>query len=185
MIASCSLSDSVRPEASTIVSHIHALGCSTSIISGDTQQKCDTVARAVGIETTHAQQLPEQKLEILRSIQSRMPAAFVGDGINDAPTLTEASVGISLSSASDIAMNSSQVLLTGGTIAALPAAIRLSRLTVSTIKQNLFWALIYNVLAVPLAASGLISPLTGALLMTMSDLVIVGNSLRIKFRSIS
>ena len=81
-------------------------------------------------------------------------------------------------------MQSSQVLLTGGTLAALPAAIRLSRLTVSTIKQNLFWALVYNVVTVPLAASGAITPLAGALLMTMSDLVIVGNSLRIKFRSI-
>jgi Cu+-exporting ATPase len=111
--------------------------------------------------------------------------AYVGDGINDAPTLAEAAVGVSLSSGSDIAMQSAQVLLTGGTIGALPSAIRLSRLTVRTIKQNLFWALVYNVATVPLAASGYISPLAGALLMTFSDLIIVGNSLRIKYRSIS
>lgn len=185
LIATCSISDSTRPEARDVITHLHALRCETSLISGDTREKCDAVARSVGIEVVYAQQLPEQKLEILRTIQGRQSAAFVGDGINDAPTLSEASVGISLSSASDIAMNSSQVLLTGGTIAALPSAIRLSRLTVGTIKQNLFWALVYNVITVPLAAGGFISPLAGALLMTMSDLVIVGNSLRIKFRSIA
>jgi Cu+-exporting ATPase len=185
LIATCSISDSTRPEARDVITHLHALRCETSLISGDTKEKCDAVALSVGIKTIYAQQLPEQKLEILRTIQAHQSAAFVGDGINDAPTLSEASVGISLSSASDIAMNSSQVLLTGGTIAALPAAIRLSRLTVGTIKQNLFWALVYNVITVPLAAGGFISPLAGALLMTMSDLVIVGNSLRIKFRSIA
>lgn len=184
LIASVSLRDSIRPEAHTVIAQLRELGCSTSLISGDSQSRCHEVARSVGIGTVYAQQLPEQKLEALRSIQNQKSAAFVGDGINDAPTLTEANVGISLSSASDIAMQSSQVLLTGGSLAALPAAIRLSRLTVSTIKQNLFWALVYNVVTVPLAASGAITPLAGALLMTMSDLVIVGNSLRIKFRSI-
>jgi len=133
----------------------------------------------------HGQQLPDQKLELLRSLQSTRAAAYVGDGINDAPTLAEAGVGISISSGSDIAIQSAQVLLTGNSIAALPAAIRLARLTVSTIKQNLFWALVYNLATVPLAASGYISPLAGALLMTCSDLVIVGNSLRIKYRSIT
>ena len=184
LIASFSLSDTVRPEAPAVIAQLRSLGCATSLISGDSDSRCHEVAKSVGIGTVYAQQLPEQKLEVLRSIQSDRAAAFVGDGINDAPTLTEANVGISLSSASDIAIQSSQVLLTGGTLAALPAAIRLSRLTVSTIKQNLFWALVYNVVTVPLAASGAITPLAGALLMTMSDLVIVGNSLRIKFRSI-
>ena len=140
---------------------------------------------AVGIHNVYAQQLPEQKLELIRTLQNKQAVAYVGDGINDAPTLAEAAVGISLSSGSDIAMQSAQVLLTGGTISSLPAAIRLSRLTVRTIKQNLFWALAYNVATVPLAASGYISPLAGALLMTFSDLIIVGNSLRIKYRSIS
>jgi P-type Cu+ transporter len=185
LVASLSLQDDVRPEAPSVISQLDKLSCGLSLISGDTTEKCREVATAVGIHTVHAQQLPDQKLALVRTIQSKAPAAYVGDGINDAPTLAEAAVGISLSSGSDIAMQSAQVLLTGDTISALPSAIRLSRLTVSTIKQNLFWALVYNVATVPLAASGYISPLSGALLMTFSDLIIVGNSLRIKYRRIS
>jgi hypothetical protein len=98
--------------------------------------------------------------------------------------LTEASVGISLSSASDVAMHSSQIILSGDTLNQLPAAIRLARITVKTIKQNLFWAFFYNIIAIPLAACGFISPLAGALIMTGSDVVIVANSLRIKLARI-
>ena len=185
LIASLSLHDKLRKEAQATVSQLHALNLTTSLISGDTTEKCRQVAHAVGIHTIHAQQLPHQKVEVLRAIQATQPSAYIGDGINDAPTLAEAAVGISVSSGSDIAIQSAQILLTGNSIASLPVAIRLARLTVSTIKQNLLWALVYNVIAVPLAASGYISPLTGALLMTFSDLVIVGNSLRIKYRSIS
>lgn len=185
VIASLQLQDELRPEAASVVKQLDTLACGTSLISGDTTEKCREVATAVGIHSIHAQQLPEQKLALLRTLQEKQPVAYVGDGINDAPTLAEAAVGVSLSSGSDIAMQSAQVLLTGGTIGALPSAIRLSRLTVRTIKQNLFWALMYNVATVPLAASGYISPLAGALLMTFSDLIIVGNSLRIKYRSIS
>ncbi|MEY4669092.1 MAG: cadmium-translocating P-type ATPase [Pseudomonadota bacterium] len=185
VIASLHLQDELRPEAAPVVKQLDALACGTSLISGDTTEKCREVATTVGIHNVYAQQLPEQKLALLRALQQKQAVAYVGDGINDAPTLAEAAVGISLSSASDIAMQSAQVLLTGGTIGSLPSAIRLSRLTVQTIKQNLFWALVYNVATVPLAASGYISPLAGALLMTFSDLVIVGNSLRIKYRSIS
>ena len=185
VVASLTLYDEVRPEASSVVSQIEQLSCGVSLISGDTIEKCREVATVVGIHNVHAQQLPDQKLALVRALQTQTPVAYVGDGINDAPTLAEAAVGVSLSSGSDIAMQSAQVLLTGGSISALPSAIRLSRLTVSTIKQNLFWALVYNIATVPLAASGYISPLAGALLMTFSDLVIVGNSLRIKFRKIS
>jgi Cu+-exporting ATPase len=185
VIASLQLQDELRPEAASVITQLDGLACGTSLISGDTTEKCREVATAVGIHSIHAQQLPNQKLQLLRALQAKQPVAYVGDGINDAPTLAEAAVGISLSSGSDIAMQSAQVLLTGGTIGSLPSAIRLSRLTVRTIKQNLFWALVYNVATVPLAASGYISPLAGALLMTFSDLIIVGNSLRIKYRSIS
>mgnify|MGYP006270479855 CR=1 FL=1 len=185
VVASLTLQDELRPEAATVIAQLDNLSCGVSLISGDTTEKCREVATAIGIHNVHAQQLPDQKLALVRSLQTQNPVAYVGDGINDAPTLAEAAVGVSLSSGSDIAIQSAQVLLTGGTIGSLPAAIRLSRLTVSTIKQNLLWALVYNVATVPLAASGFISPLAGALLMTASDLVIVGNSLRIKYRSIS
>lgn len=185
LIASLSLHDKLRKEAQSTVGQLHALHLSTSLLSGDTTEKCREIAHAVGIHTIHAQQLPHQKVEVLRAIQAHQPSAYIGDGINDAPTLAEAAVGISISSGSDIAIQSAQVLLTGNSIASLPVAIRLSRLTVSTIKQNLLWALVYNVVTVPLAASGLISPLGGALLMTFSDLVIVANSLRIRYRRIS
>jgi Cu+-exporting ATPase len=185
VVASLQLQDELRPEAASVIKQLDALACGTSLISGDTVEKCREVATAIGIHNVHAQQLPDQKLGLLRALQDKQPVAYIGDGINDAPTLAEAAVGVSLSSGSDIAMQSAQVLLTGGTIGSLPSAIRLSRLTVRTIKQNLFWALIYNAATVPLAASGFISPLTGALLMTFSDLIIVGNSLRIKYRSIS
>jgi Cu+-exporting ATPase len=184
LIASLRLQDELRPEAPQVVSALERSGLSTSIISGDTATKCAEIAKRVGIREVHAEQLPEQKLEILRRTQAKMPLVYVGDGINDAPALAEAAVGVSLGSASDVAMKSAQVLLTGGTISTLPKTIQLGRLTVRTIKQNLFWALFYNVAAIPLAALGYISPLAAALLMTFSDIVIVGNSLRIRYRSL-
>jgi Cu+-exporting ATPase len=138
----------------------------------------------LSIDNFFGERLPEQKLEIIREKQSTGALAYVGDGINDAPTLAEASVGISLSSASDVAMHSSQIILSGDTLKHLPEAIRLARITVKTIKQNLFWAFFYNIVAIPLAACGFISPLAGALIMTGSDVVIVANSLRIKLARI-
>jgi Cu+-exporting ATPase len=163
------------------------MGLSTSLVSGDTKERCESVGGKLGISNIQPEKLPEQKLAYLRLLQASTSggAAFVGDGINDAPTLAEASVGISLSSGSDVAMHSAQVLLSGDTLAHLPDAIRLSQITVTTIKQNLFWAFFYNILTIPLAALGYLSPLQGALLMTLSDVVIVGNSLRIKARRLS
>lgn len=184
LIASLTLRDEVRPEAPSVIAEIQRLGLTTALISGDTSTKSEEVAQAVGIANVYAEQLPEDKLAVVRAMQHRQPLAYVGDGINDAPTLAEASVGISLRSASDVAMHSSQVLLMGGSLHNLPSAIRLARLTVTTIKQNLFWAFLYNIITIPLAALGFISPLVGALLMTGSDVLIVANSLRIRFKKI-
>jgi Cu+-exporting ATPase len=142
------------------------------------------VAGKLGISAVYAEKLPDEKLAVIRELQSDASLAYVGDGINDAPTLAEASVGISLSSASDVARHSAQVVLTGNTLSALPAAISLARLTVQTIKQNLFWAFLYNITTIPLAALGYIAPLAGALMMTASDVVIVVNSLQIKLRKL-
>jgi Cu+-exporting ATPase len=184
LVASLSLRDELRPEAPFVTAALERAGLKTSLISGDSSVKCKIIAAQVGIRDVYAEQLPDQKLGILRKVQGSGPVAYIGDGVNDAPALAEASVGISLGSASDVAMNSAQVLLTGGTIASLPKAIQLGRLTVQTIKQNLFWAFFYNIAAIPLAAMGYIPPLAAALLMTLSDVVIVGNSLRIRYRSL-
>lgn len=185
LLASLSLRDEVRPEAAEVIRKLTAMGISVSLISGDTTRKSQEVARTLGITSVEAEKLPEQKLAIARELQQQSPLAYVGDGINDAPTLAEASVGISLSSASDVAMHSAQVLLTDNSLGHLPAAISLARLTVRTIKQNLFWAFFYNIITIPMAACGQIAPLAGALLMTGSDVMIVGNSLRIKFKKIT
>jgi Cu+-exporting ATPase len=184
LIASLNIEDSVRPEALGVIEELKSLGLSTAIISGDTDSKTRSVASKLSIDNFFGERLPEQKLEIIREKQSAGALAYVGDGINDAPTLAEASVGISLSSASDVAMHSSQIILSGDTLKHLPEAIRLARITVKTIKQNLFWAFFYNIVAIPLAACGFISPLAGALIMTGSDVVIVANSLRIKLARI-
>jgi Cu+-exporting ATPase len=179
-IASLSLKDTIRPEARKVTEELQTLGLSLGIISGDTTAKANVVAESLSITEVHAEKLPEEKLSLIRERQATTPVAYVGDGINDAPTLAEASVGISLSSASDVAVNSAQIVLSGNSLSKLPAAIQLSRVTVRTIKQNLFWAFAYNIVAIPLAACGYLSPLAGALLMTFSDVVIVLNSLRIK-----
>jgi Cu+-exporting ATPase len=184
LLASLSLHDQLRPEAVAVIKKLQALGISVSMISGDQAQKCAEAAAELGITKVHAEKLPEEKLAVIRELQSHAPIAYVGDGINDAPTLAEASVGMSLSSASDVARHSAQVVLTGNTLAALPATISLARLTVQTIKQNLFWAFFYNLTAIPLAALGYIAPLAGALMMTASDVVIVANSLQIKLRKL-
>ena len=184
LIASATIRDQLRPEAKSTIAKLKALGISISIVSGDRKEKTDEVARALGIDSVFAEKMPEEKLSIIRNLQNDAPLAYVGDGINDAPTLAEASVGVSLSSATDVAMHSAQVLLTGNTIGQLPSAVILARLTVKTIKQNLFWAFCYNIITIPMAALGHIAPLAGALLMTGSDVMIVANSLRIKFKKI-
>jgi Cu+-exporting ATPase len=184
LLASLSLHDELRPEAAAVIEKLQALGISVSMISGDRAQKCLEVAGKLGISAVYAEKLPDEKLAVIRELQSDASLAYVGDGINDAPTLAEASVGISLSSASDVARHSAQVVLTGNTLSALPAAISLARLTVQTIKQNLFWAFLYNITTIPLAALGYIAPLAGALMMTASDVVIVVNSLQIKLRKL-
>ena len=183
-ILAVSISDQIRGDAKEAITALHFLRIDTALLSGDTEARCKEVADKVGLSLIYAQKLPAQKREVLQELQRNRPAAYVGDGINDAPTLSQAAVGISLSSASEVAMQSAQVILMNGQLTLLPQLVKLSQATVGTIKQNLGWAFGYNLVTLPLAAAGYISPVWGALLMSLSDIIIVGNSLLLRYRKI-
>jgi Cu+-exporting ATPase len=140
------------------------------------------LARETGIaaENVSAETRPEQKADFIKQLQSRGErVAFVGDGINDAPALEQADLGIAVSRASDIAREAADIILLNSEIEAVPESLALARATLRTIKQNLFWAFFYNALGVPLAALGFISPVFCAAAMGVSDLIVIGNALRL------
>ena len=137
------------------------------------------------MDEVYSEQLPGEKLELVSKFSKENLTAMVGDGINDAPALAKASVGISLSDASQVAIQSAQIiLLKSNDLRSLLLSLRFSRHTLSTIKQNLFWAFAYNVIAIPVAAAGLLSPGIGALSMAFSDVILIGNSLRLRLKKI-
>lgn len=176
--------DTIRTEAFDIINQIKQRGINPIMLSGDNQRKCKLVAQKLGIETYYAQQSPAQKLEIIDKLNQQLPTAMVGDGINDAPALAKATIGIAIGSASDITVQQAQVILINGGLNNLVKAINIGRKTYTTIQQNLFWALAYNVVAIPVAACGLLgyyAPTYGALIMGLSDVVLVVNSLRLRF----
>ncbi len=179
------MTDEVRPEAKAVVSALKAKGITTILLSGDNKTKCEQVAKQVGIEVVIAEQTPEQKLERIAAFNRETPTAMIGDGINDAPALAKATVGISLSDASHIAMQSAQVVLMNHGLSHLPLALGLGKHTYITIKQNLFWAFAYNIVAIPVAALGFLSPAFGALVMGFSDVVLAINSVRLNFKKVA
>jgi Cu+-exporting ATPase len=179
------LEDELRPDAAETIRTLKAQGYETVLISGDRQEKSASVAEQVGIETVYAGQTPEGKAQLLDELLQKGGVAMVGDGINDAPSLAKATVGISLSDASQIAVQSAQIILSGNKLSRLPHALKLGIYTERTIKSNLFWAFIYNVIAIPVAAAGYLSPTWGAGVMALSDVVLVLNSLYLGVRRLS
>lgn len=173
------VTDSVRPEAKTVVDYLKSRQIQTILLSGDNAEKCDALAKALGIDIVYAEQSPEQKLAIVESLSQKTPTAMVGDGINDAPALAKATIGISMSDASQIAMQTADVVLMNKGLKNLPLSLGLGKHTFLTIKQNLFWAFCYNIIAIPLAAFGFLSPMFGALVMGLSDVVLAINSGRL------
>jgi Cu+-exporting ATPase len=171
--------DEIRKEAKYVVGWLHDQNIKTILLSGDRKEKCELVAKDLGIDVVFAEQSPQQKLERITSLKKIMPTAMVGDGINDAPALAKATLGISLSEATQIAMQSADVILMNHGLKNLPEALGLGRHTYLTIKQNLFWAFLYNVVAIPIAAFGLLTPTFSALTMGLSDVVLGLNSLRL------
>ena len=176
--------DEVRPEAKEIIAYLKGRGLKTILLSGDRKDKCDHIASLLGMDQVIAEQSPEEKLATIDRLNKATPTAMVGDGINDAPALAKATIGISLSDASQLAIQSAQVVLMNAGLKQLPTALGLGRHTYITIKQNLFWAFFYNIMAIPVAAFGLLTPTLGALVMGLSDVVLAINSVRLFFKKV-
>jgi Cu+-exporting ATPase len=178
------LKDELRAEAKAVIDYLHKKNIKTFLVSGDQKEKCELVASELGITQVYAEQTPEQKLEIIDRLNKAVPTAMVGDGINDGPALAKATIGISMSDATELAVQSAQVVLMNGGLKNLPTALGLGRQTYNTIKTNLFWAFLYNVIAIPVAAFGLLTPNLGALAMGFSDVVLALNSIWLFFKRV-
>ena len=182
VLASFTLVDEVREGAPVVVASLRRVGVESVMLTGDRQEKADRIARTVGMEKVYASQLPQQKLERISALSQQQPTAMVGDGINDAAALSRADVGISLGGASAVALDAAQVVLMRDDISLLVSARRIAELTVRTIRESLFWAFSYNIVAIPLAALGYLNPMWAALFMAFSDVVVIGNAIRLKYR---
>ncbi len=171
--------DEIRKEAKDVINWLHAHNIKTVLLSGDRKEKAMLVADELGIENVIAEQSPLQKLDIIAALNNETPTAMVGDGINDAPSLAKATLGIALSDSSQVAMQSADVILMNYGLRNLPKALGLGKHTYITIKENLFWAFFYNIIAIPIAAFGYLSPTIAALAMGLSDVVLAANSVRL------
>ena len=184
LLARISIEDEIKPEASRLINTLKVMGIQPVLLSGDLKKKCEDLAAILGIEEVYAETQPHQKLEIIEMIKKRGKTAMVGDGINDAPALTTSDVGISMSDSSQIAIQSAEVVLLKNELGVIDQMLRIGKHTLLTIKQNLFWAFFYNVVAIPVAAFGFLNPMVGALTMAFSDVIVIGNSIRLKTKSL-
>ena len=178
------IEDEIRPEAAEVIAFCNRKGIKTILLSGDSNAKSKLVADRLGISEVIAEQSPKQKLEVIERLVAEQPTIMVGDGINDAPALAKATISISLNKASHLAIQSASVVLMDSGLKKLPTAIQLGRHTYFTIQGNLFWAFLYNIIAIPIAAAGLLTPTAGALVMGLSDVVLAANSLFLKWKGL-
>lgn len=183
------IADTIKPSVSHAVSALHALGINTVMITGDNQKAAQAIADQAGIATFIAEVLPEDKAGHIRALQDKgHKVIMVGDGINDAPALAQANVGMAVSTGTDVAMESADIVLMRPDIDTVPTAVALSRATLTNIKQNLFWAFCYNALGIPVAAGLLyvfggptLNPMFAAFAMALSSVSVVSNALRLRF----
>lgn len=192
LVAVVYVADQIKPEAQEMVAGLHKLGKKVIMLTGDNKNTGEYIAKQVGIDEVIAEVMPEDKLNVIKDLQSKGNiVVMAGDGVNDAPALAQADVGIAMGTGTDVAIESAGITLLGGDISKIVKAVRLSKLTMNGIKQNLFWAFFYNVVGIPLAG-GLFYPIFGWLLspvfagfaMAMSSVSVISNSLRIKAKTL-
>ena len=176
--------DEVRAEAKQVVDYLHSKKIQTVLLSGDNLVRTQNIASILGIDKVYAEKSPQEKLAIIEKLNAETPVAMVGDGINDAPALAKATIGISMSDATHLAMQTAQVVLMNKGIQNLPLSLGLGKHTFTTIKENLFWAFIYNIVAIPIAIAGLLQPGFAALAMGFSDVVLAINSVRLNYKKV-
>lgn len=185
------ISDTIKDSAPETVKRLHRMGVEVYMVTGDNPRAARAIAKKVGIDKVYAEVLPDEKNGYVKELQKKGKVAMIGDGVNDAPALAQADIGISMGSGTDVAIETGNVVIMRNELLDVPKALKLSRLTMAKIKQNMFWALFYNVLGIPVAA-GLLYPLTGTLLspmiaggaMALSSVSVVSNSLLLKYKNL-